>query len=68
MIRKRRLEREALLKANVAAFILTSCNLTGEQMGRAFVLARPRMLRILASNTKPFIASVSKSGKVKLLV
>ena len=68
MIRKRRLEREALLKADVAAFILTSANMTGEEMGRAFVLAHKRMLRILASNTKPFIASVSRSGKVKLLV
>jgi len=68
MIRKRRLEREALLNANVAAFILTSANLTGEEMGRIFVRARSRMLEFLCKYPRPFMAAVTRDGKVKLII
>ena len=66
-IRKRRIEREALLNANVAAFILTSGNLTGEEMGKIFVRARSRMLRCLSKYQRPFMAAVTRDGKVKLI-
>jgi predicted nuclease of predicted toxin-antitoxin system len=65
-IRTRRLEREALLNANVAAFILTSGRITGEDMGRAFVKAHSLMLKFLSEHQRPFIAAVTRDGEVKL--
>jgi hypothetical protein len=67
MIRKRMIERNALRKARVAAFILTSVNLKGEEMGRIFVEARKRMLRLLSKQRRPFIAAVTRNGKVALI-
>ena len=67
LIRKRPLELAALLKANVGAFILTSGNLTGEEMGKIFVLAHNRMLKFLDEHEKPFIASVRKDGSIHLI-
>ena len=66
LIRKHRLEREALLKAKVAAFILTSGKLTGEEMGQVFIRARNRMLKFLSEHPKPFIATVTRNGEVTL--
>jgi len=65
-IRRRHLERNALLNAGVAAFILTSGNLKGEEMGEIFVRARNRMLKFLTKYPRPFIATVTKSGEVKM--
>ncbi len=42
-IRYRVLEKEALMKARVAVFVLTSGNLTGEEMAQAFVTAMPQI-------------------------
>ena len=66
-IRYRTNEREALLRANVRAFVLRSGNLTGQQMADAFVRAIPRIERLLRSQPAPFIAGVSASGQVTLL-
>ncbi len=41
MIRRRFLERDALIHASARAFFLGSGNLTGEEMARAFVAALP---------------------------
>lgn len=66
LIRKRPLERNALINAKVAAFILTSGNLKGEEMGKIFVRARKRMLKFLSTHTRPFIATVTRNGEVKM--
>jgi hypothetical protein len=66
-IRRRQAEFEALLEANVAAFVLTSGNLTGPAMGRAFVLAYPRMQKMLRDYMPPFVAAVDADGRVRLL-
>jgi predicted nuclease of predicted toxin-antitoxin system len=66
-IRTRRNELAALLNAGVAAFVLTSGNITGEQMAAAFIVAIPRMLRLLQSTARPFIARVTTAGAVELI-
>lgn len=66
-IRHRRAEFQALLAANVAAFVLTSGNMTGAAMGKAFVLAYPRIQKMLRDYERPFVAAVDAAGKVKLL-
>jgi hypothetical protein len=66
-IRRRDAEFRALLAANVAAFVLTSGNLTGAAMGQAFVRAYPRMQKLIRDYARPFVASVDATGSVKLL-
>ena len=67
-IRYRHVERLALMKAGVAAFILTSGDLQGEEMAQIFVNALPKMTRFLQKHAKPFIAKIAKDGSVSLLL
>lgn len=60
----RLIEIEALHDAGVAAFILSSSDVSGEAMGRAFVTALPAMKALLASTDTPFIARISTSGSI----
>lgn len=66
-IRRRHVEFQALLAANVAAFVLTSGNLTGAAMGQALVLAYPRIQKTLRDYELPFVAAIDAAGKTKLL-
>ncbi len=66
-IRRREAEFQALLAANVAAFVLTSGNMTGAAMGQAFVLAYPRIQKMLRDYELPFVAAVDAAGRVRLL-
>jgi predicted nuclease of predicted toxin-antitoxin system len=66
-IRYRHVERLALMKAGVAAFILTSGDLQGDEMAQIFVKALPRITGFLKKHPKPFIAKIAKDGSVSLL-
>jgi predicted nuclease of predicted toxin-antitoxin system len=66
-IRYRHVERLALMKAGVAAFILTSGDLQGEEMAQIFVKALPKITWFLQKHAKPFIAKITKDGSVSLL-
>ena len=55
------------MRGGVAAFILTSGDLQGEEMAQIFVKALPRISRFLKNHTKPFIAKIAKDGSVSLL-
>jgi beta-lactamase class A len=66
-IRYRVTERTAIASAKVRAFVLTSTQMQGTEMAAAFTKALPRIKRIGASNAPPFIARVSRTGKVSLL-
>lgn len=66
-IRRRQSEFQVLLASAVAAFVLTGGNLTGAAMGQAFVLAYPRMQKMLRDYERPFVAAVDAAGKIKLL-
>ncbi len=67
-IRYRGPEREALLRAHVAAFVLTAGNLTGEDMAEVFRKALPAMHRLTTRHPPPFIASIRRSGSVSMLL
>lgn len=66
-IRRRGLERAALMNAKVAAFVLTSGDLTGVEMGVGLVRAYPRVQKLMRDYVPPFIASVGSNGRVELM-
>jgi hypothetical protein len=66
-IRYRVTERTAIVSAKVRAFVLTSTQLQGTEMAAAFIKALSRIKRVVAINAPPFIARVSRTGKVWLL-
>jgi PIN like domain len=66
-IRYRITERTALLSAKVTAFVLTSAQLQGREMADAFVKAILPIKRLIGKQRAPFLARVSRTGKVSLL-
>jgi hypothetical protein len=66
-IRYRPAERDALVAARVAAFILTARKMTGSEMARSLVAALPHMRRALERHQRPLIATVDRRGKVRVL-
>ena len=68
-IRRRPLERAALLDAGVRAFVLTARGMSGADMGQAFVRARGSMENLLRRRRqRPFIATVTRRGRVRVIV
>ena len=63
-IRYNELERKAIQRYRVRAFVFTAGNLSGAEMARLLVSAFPKMKRICAKNDPPFISSITKSGDV----
>jgi hypothetical protein len=68
LIRKRPLERQALVAAAVRAFVFTGGNMSGVEMTESIVAAIPRMLRIIATTRPPFIARITGTGDVEVIV
>jgi len=66
-IRRKAAEREILLGSGARDFILSGGNLTGAQMGQAFVAGLRRMARVACGEPGAFIATVSVSGIVKVI-
>ncbi|MEZ5963459.1 MAG: hypothetical protein R3F56_06395 [Planctomycetota bacterium] len=66
-IRRRRVEFDALLAARVAAFVLTSGNLSGAATAEAFARAYPRIRKKLRDYAIPFVAGVDAKGRVTML-
>lgn len=66
-IRYRALEKMTLMKAGVAAFILTSADLKGNEMAEIFVKALPAICKTIKNHQKPFIATIIRNGKVTVL-
>ena len=64
-IRYRVPEKIMVMKHGVRVFALTSGNWTGEQMAEIFTKALKPMCNFLRKNPPPFIATVSKSGKIR---
>ena len=62
-------EKQALLRQGVRAFILTARDLKGEEMGRAFTAALPKIEYFLSKHTKAAcIVAVSRDGELRPLV
>jgi predicted nuclease of predicted toxin-antitoxin system len=66
-IRHRAVEREALREAKVRAFVLTAGNVNGDEMAEICLQALPNILRCAATNSPPFLATVTKGGFVSIL-
>ncbi|MEA2336750.1 MAG: hypothetical protein QOE82_757 [Thermoanaerobaculia bacterium] len=67
-IRLRSIEREALISANVAAFVFTGGNASGVETMEAILAALPRMSRFLNTNPPPFICRITSGGQVEALL
>lgn len=66
-IRHRGAERAAVEDAKVALFIFRGGNMRGDEIAQAIAAALPRMLHLVQRQARPFIATISKGGAVKLL-
>jgi hypothetical protein len=58
----------ALLKSGTASFVLKSGDMTGPQMAETFCRALPQIRGCVKRHRPPFVATVSKSSAVKLLM
>jgi hypothetical protein len=65
-IRYNELEKAAVLQNRVREFYFSSGNFNGAEMAEILVTALPEMTRICRRHEAPFIASITKSGKVNL--
>ena len=61
------MELQALLGANVAAFMVTATNLTGADMGRLLAAAIPKLTTLIRSRARPFIATITRQGQVTII-
>jgi hypothetical protein len=61
-IRRKQVERDAVLESKVRMFALGSGNMTGQEIGEVFCRNRLKMARFIMRNNHPFIASVTQSG------
>ena len=66
MIRRRPLERGALLSSGVRAFVLTSAQLSGAEMAAIFIRNLPRIQRLAQKTDAPFVAKVTRGGVIEL--
>lgn len=66
-IMRRAIERAALEEHGVAAFVLTSGDIRGEEAARVLSSALPRMVRILEKCDRPLLATVSRTGYVTVV-
>jgi predicted nuclease of predicted toxin-antitoxin system len=67
-IRHRALEVNALISAEVRAFVLAARgDLSGAEIGQIFVKARPAMRRLCATASPPFVAHVSRDSSVSVI-
>jgi hypothetical protein len=67
-IRYRPREKQALLAAGVRAFAFASGNLSGGQMAGAIVKALPKMLKLLATHRRAFVARITAASDVMIIL
>lgn len=58
-------EIQALREAEVGAFVLSSDDLTGEQIATIVVAVLPKLYAFISENQRPFIAKFFKDGRVE---
>ena len=64
--RNRDLETSAIARSNVAVFTLTTGGIQGKEMAKIFVKACVKMINVSRSHHRPFIATVSRTGRVTI--
>lgn len=57
----------AIVKHGVRAFALTGGNMKASEMAASFLIAMPKMKRVLARTPYPFVAAVTKAGDVTVV-
>jgi len=67
-IRYRPHEKQALLAAGVRAFAFTSGSLSGAEMSEAIVRALPRMQKLLAAHPRAFVARITATSDVAIVL
>ena len=67
-IRYRAHERAALMQAGVRTFVLVAKNLSGREMADVLVKALPAIRRFVANHQPPFIAKVTRSSAVSMVI
>ena len=67
-IRYRKLERDALMRAGVRCFVLTAKGLRGQEIAALFIKALPAIQRFLDKHSDSFIAKITRSSAVHLIV
>lgn len=67
-LRYHALEKEALIAAGVRAFGFTSGNMSGVEMADAIVKALPKMRSLLAKHRKAFVARITATSDVAILL
>ena len=63
-IRKRAVEKQAVIEARVRIFTLPSGEMTGQEMANVYLANRARIGRFLKNNKPPFIAVVYKDAPI----
>jgi hypothetical protein len=63
-IRYNFLEKQALKEHAIREFVLTSGNMSGQDMAAALELALPKMRRLCRKLKPPFVASITRLGEV----
>lgn len=67
-IRRRPLQREALLNANLKVFCFMSGSIPFSEMAEIFAKALPAIERIATNTPAPFIAGIYKDASVKIIL
>jgi glycerol-3-phosphate responsive antiterminator len=62
MIRRRPLEKQALLAANARAFILTAGEMKGSEVADLLAKRFTKIMRLAKNTPRPFVAKVTKSN------
>jgi predicted nuclease of predicted toxin-antitoxin system len=65
-LRYRPLEIAALRANKARVFVLTAGNLRGVEIAAVFETALPRICKVLRTRPGPFVARVSKSGRISI--
>ena len=63
-LRYRPLELAALRSSRARVFILVAGNLRGSEIAAVFLKALPRIYKILASRSGPFVARITRAGEI----
>lgn len=64
----RDLELQAVASSKVAVFMLTAGSIQGSEMADIFVRSIVKIGNVAKSNRRPFIATVSRSGRVRVVI
>ncbi len=65
-IRYHTLEKQAVERHEIAMFYFSRNNMGGADMGAALAAALPAMQRMFAQQRRPFIASITREGRISL--